>query len=144
MKDLYLLLHLSVDEVRCTCRQDERTGCSGREAMAPTCVPRSETSLKDGYLEISSHGLHSSAQKEGKGNVITPEHLLASSRSFKMYGVQSALKSTCLSPYHSQAKRISPQGLLRSALAANPDINWVPPSFPATPKTGPSWVQGAA
>lgn len=83
MKDLYLLLHLSVDEARCTCRQDERTGCSGREVMAPTCVPRSETSPKAGYLEISSHGLHSSGQKEGKGNVITPEHLPASSRSSK-------------------------------------------------------------
>lgn len=37
---------------------------------------------KTGYLEIFSHGLHSSGQKEGKVNVITPEHLPASSRSF--------------------------------------------------------------
>lgn len=35
-----------------------------------------------GCLEIFSYGLHSSGQKEGKMNVIIPEHLPASSRPF--------------------------------------------------------------
>lgn len=57
-----------------------------------------------------------------------------------MHGVQSALKSTCLSPHHPQEKQIVPQGLLRWALAVNPEMNWVLPPFLATPKTGLNWV----